>query len=254
MGKFFLQAVTVVWTLFTVTAFADEPRAIGRILFANKHLWPMKITGPRSRDVVVGDAIYEVDQFETSFRQSLGLEFEDRTKVALGARTKLTLENWNKRDPSGFLVRRIFLGAGLARIAVQKTYSQTEPFIVESPYGAVSVQGTEFVFEVLPKQGAELDVITGRVMFAKTVQALALEEERVLVGAGRKSLVSSQMQKPKTPLQFELAALKRLLAQNKMRFDVVPQTLVERRPASEQNKTSQKRRVREVFRRGGENR
>ena len=244
MGKFFLYAVTAIWTL---SASAAEPRAIGRIISANKHLWPMKIDGSHARDVVVGGPVYEDDLFETSFRQSLGIEFEDKTKIVLGAKTQLSLADWNKRDKQGFLTRRVFLKAGLARVLVQKVYSQSEPFIVESPFGAVSVQGTEFVFEVLLKKAVELDVISGRVTFAKTVQALTLENEYVIVSGGRKSLVSAPMARPKPPLQFELAALHRLLTQNKMEFKIEAPT--KRQPAE----VPVKRRAQEMFK-GGEHR
>lgn len=208
----------------------------------------MNITGPVAyREASKSGAIYDDDVIMTGQRQSVAIQLDDDTIIALGPHSKLKILNWSKRTSAGVLSRRFFAERGVYKFEVRKQYSQVEPFVVETDNGVVSIHNrATFSLESKGDKGSDVYVSAGAIEYASSKKFLTDPSLRVVLAKGTYSYVRAGEVRPQGPARFTSSTLANRLASLGLPADVRAPNSLERKPASLGN-SKYRRRAKEAF-------
>jgi len=121
------------------------------------------------------------------------LEFADRSLLALGARTKVRLDDYEVESASGSLKGLLSLLGGILRMNIVQS-TKTEDFSIRTKTAIASARSTDWIVEAQPSETAVF-VLSGVVTVAGAAQGASV---RVSAGQGT-SVAASSSASPAAP-------------------------------------------------------
>lgn len=224
-----LSKLIITTGIQSTNAVETDGTMIGKIeRFHSKDIYLRSLWGEET--AAEGRIIREGDKLFTVAHQYFKAKLNDRTIMTVGPSTQIEIRNWSKRNSDKKLIREIYLKNGIVWFQVNKVYSQTEPFLLSTDQGVVAVRGTQFIVEtgegghlissrILKsdtyqdeRNETEVHTLEGEVFFAKTIEQLWSKDERVIINAGKTSLIRSNMSKPQPAVIFDLPLFQKYFA------------------------------------------
>lgn len=184
--------------------------------------------GKEKRAACLHCEIFENDVILTKTKQTLTLIMNEGTELAIGSNSRVTLDNWNRKESSGYIKRAIFLTVGFLRATVKKLYSAEQPFYVKTRDSIMGVRGTQFAVQVENERTGKfsqestvhLFTLEGEVHFARTENEL-LQNKFIRTLPGDSSAYQTGMSRPTTPRKFEINTLKQLMIKRLPQIDKI---------------------------------
>lgn len=141
----------------------------------------------------IGRRLYAGDTVVTGQGGRVVLEFTDRSLLALGARTRVRLDDYEVESASGSLKGLLSLLGGILRMSIVQS-TKAEDFSIRTRTAIASARSTDWIVEAQPSETAVF-VLSGVVTVADAAQGASV---RVSAGQGT-SVVASAAASPAAP-------------------------------------------------------
>ena len=184
-------------SLVALTAFAAEPREVGRVLVASGEVTATR-EGASTRALSRGDRLYEGDAITTGAGARVQLRLVDEGLVQLAADTEYRIEHYRTRGEERGAVTELVEG-GLRTVTGAIGDDDPEDYQLDTPVATIGIRGTHFALHHSGDRGTVGEVAQGAIMVEN-------DGGSAEIGAGQFFTVRSR-QAPPEPLSQRPAAL-----------------------------------------------